>query len=125
MSDGQTIILRPYTIRRAHDLIDRAPDGAILNVKLPRRTVDQNAKMWALLSEISRAKPEGRTLTPDVWKALFLHALDHSIRFEPALDGNGMVPVGFRTSRMSKAQMGDLLEFIAAWGAQHGVQFGE
>jgi len=105
----------------AHRLVDAAPVGSIMEIKPPRRTVSQNDKMWAILTEISAAKPGGRHLTPDVWKALFLHALDHSQRFEEALDGKGMVPVGFRSSRLSKSQMSDLIECIYAYAAEHGV----
>lgn len=122
MSDGHTIILRnDYTRMQAHRLIEKAPAGAVLNVRPARRTSDQNALMWALLSEISRAKPEGRSLTPDVWKALFLHSLDHSQRFEMALDGKGMVPVGFRSSRLSKEQFSALIDTIHEYAARHGV----
>jgi len=120
--DGHTIILRSdYTRMQAHRLIEQAPQGAVLNIRAARRTVDQNALMWALLSEISRAKPEGRTLTPDVWKSLFLHALDHSQRFEMALDGKGMVPVGFRSSRLSKEQFSALIDTIHEYAARHGI----
>ena len=122
MADGQTLILSgKYAIMMAHKVIDAAPPGSVVNIKPPRRTTDQNAKMWAMLSDISRAKPEGRTLTPDVWKALFLHALDHAQRFEMALDGNGMVPVGFRSSKLTKEQMADLITLIEEYGARHGV----
>lgn len=109
----------------AHRMIDVAPAGSTMTVKAPRRTVDQNDKMWAMLTEISAAKPEGRELTPDVWKSLFLHALDHGQRFEMALDGRGMVPVGFRSSKLSKAQMSDLIETINEYAARHGVEFKE
>lgn len=120
MSDGQTIILG-HNRETVHRIIDVAPVGSVVNIKPPRRTADQNARMWAMLSDISRAKPEGRSLSPDVWKSLFLHALDHAQRFEMALDGKGMVPVGFRSSRLSKDQMSDLMEFIADFSARHGV----
>jgi hypothetical protein len=78
-----------------------------------------------MLSDVSRAKPEGRELTPDVWKSLFLHALDHAQRFEMALDGKGMVPVGFRSSRLTKEQMSDLIEMIYEYGARHGVEWSD
>lgn len=120
MSDGQTLILG-HDRSAAHRVIEAAPRGSVVNIKPPRRTLDQNARMWAMLSDISRAKPEGRSLTPDVWKALFLHALDHAQRFEMALDGNGMVPVGFRSSRLTKEQMSDLMQFIEEYAARHGV----
>src|SRR5690348_976958 len=123
---GQTVVLRsPASREGAKRLVDIAPQGAILNIKPATRTKDQNALMWALLSEISRAKPEGRELTPEVWKSLFLHALGHSQRFEMALDGNGVVPVGFRSSRLTKEQMSDLIESIYEYGARHSVKWSD
>lgn len=109
----------------AHRMVETAPTGSVMTIKPPRRTVDQNDLMWALLTKVSAAKPEGRNLTPDVWKALFMHSLDHTQRFEQALDGKGMVPVGFRSSRMTKAQMSDLIETIHEYAARHGVELGE
>ena len=123
MSDGHTFHLRRNR-ETAHRAIDCAPDGSVMTVKPPRRSLDQNALLWVWLSAISIAKPEGRELTPDVWKSLFLHSLDHAQRFEMALDGRGMVPVGFRSSRLSKEQMGELLDFIAEYAARHGVNLG-
>ena len=119
---GQTIVLSsPAKRDGAKRLIDLAPPGAVVNVRKATRTTEQNARMWAMLSEISRAKPEGRELTPEVWKSLFMHALGHTQRFEMAIDGKGMVPVGFRSSRLTKEQMSDLMEIISEYGARHDV----
>jgi hypothetical protein len=126
MSAGQTIRLTNASNRsRAALLCHQAPIGAGLNIRPPSRTGEQNSKFWAMLSDVSRAKPEGRELTPDVWKALFLHSLDHAQRFEMALDGKGMVPVGFRSSRLTKEQMGDLLTVIEEYAARHGIEFSD
>lgn len=97
----------------------------MMTIDPPHRTIPQNALLWVILSDVSRAKPEGRRLTPDVWKALFMHSLDHATRFEMALDGNGMVPVGFRSSRLTKDQMSDLIEEIFRYGSEHGVVWSE
>lgn len=122
---GQTLILAGQPQRAlAHDLIDRAPQGAVVNIREARRTLDQNALLWALLSDLSRAKPEGRAHTPEMWKALAMHACGHAVQFENGLDGQPF-PVGFRSSRLSKAQMSELIEFIIAYGAQHGVVFSD
>ncbi len=121
---GHTVILgsnRDY----AHRLIDKAPAGSVLNVSKPRRTNDQNARLWTILSIISAAKPEGRELTPDIWKCLFMHSLDHEQRFEMALDGKGFVPLGFRTSRMTKDQMSDLFLVIEEYAARNQINLGE
>lgn len=120
---GQTIILAGPSQRAfAKSLIDRAPKDAVVNVREAKRTLDQNAKMWAMLSDISRAAPEGRMWTTDVWKAAFMHALGHEINWQPGLN-NQPFPVGFRTSRLSKEQMGDLITMIQEYGDRHGVQW--
>lgn len=122
---GQTVILRGRSQRDfAKHLIDLAPADAVVNVRAATRSLDQNALMWAALSDISRAKPEGRCHTPEVWKALFMHACGHATRFEMGLNGEPF-PVGFRSSQLSKAQMTDLIEFILAWGTERGVRWSD
>lgn len=122
---GQTVILSgQYQRELAKKLIDRAPPMAVLNIKEANRTTDQNSKLWAMLSDVSRAKPEGRMHTPEIWKALFMSACGHAVQFETGLDG-APFPVGFRSSRLSKSQMGELLEFVGAWGSEHGVQWSD
>lgn len=118
---GQTIILRgPSQRQLAKQLIDKAPIDAVVNVRAAKRTLDQNAKMWAMMSDLSRAKPEGRTHTPEVWKALMMKACGHAVQFEIGLD-NEPFPVGFRSSNLTKAQMIDLIEFAYQYGAENGV----
>lgn len=122
---GQTVILRGDSQREfARHLIGLAPQDAVVNIRAATRTVDQNAKMWALLSDVSRTKPEGRCHTPEVWKALFMHACGHATQFQMGLDGQPF-PVGFRTSKLSKAQMSELIEFILAWGTERGVRWSD
>lgn len=119
----QTVILSDHQQRAiAKHLIDAAPDGGVVTVSGPKRSLDQNAKMHALLSELSRAKPEGRRHTPEVWKALMMNACGHQVQFEHGIDGLPF-PVGFRSSRLTVAQMSDLIEFIHEYGARHSVIF--
>lgn len=121
----QTVILRGDAQRTlAKRLIDAAPVDAVVTVKEGKRTVDQNAKFHAMLSDVSRAKPEGRCHTPEVWKALFLHAAGHAVQFEVGLNGQPF-PIGFRSSRLTKVQMSDVIETIYEYGARHGVMFTE
>lgn len=120
---GQTVILGGAASRAAaKKIIDAAPMGAVCTVRPAKRTADQNAALWAKLSDISRAKPEGRMHTPEVWKCLFMSACGHAVQFESGLDGKPF-PVGFRSSRLSKQEMSDLLEFVTEYGARHGVQW--
>ena len=131
MSAGQTIILG-RTRETAHRIVDVAPAGHVLTVKPPTRSSDQNAKMHAMLSDIARAKPGDRVLTPDQWKCVFMDALARetknaafTARWEPGLDGEGVVNLGYRSSRLNKAEMGELLTFIQAWGDQKGIEWSQ
>jgi len=67
-------------------------------------------------------KPGGRFHTPDTWKALFMHACSHAVQFENGLNGQPF-PIGFRSSRLSKSEMADLITFMLAWGDEQGVQW--
>lgn len=119
---GQTVILSTERSRQvAKSLIDRAPPRAIVNVRESKRTIEQNSKLWAMLSDIARAKPEGRHLPAEIWKCLFMAACGHKVRFEPGLDGEGVVPMLFKSSRLTKAEMSDLIECMSEYGARHGV----
>ena len=121
MSAGQTVRLVGEVQRAlAKRLIDQAPPRAIVNIRPETRTNEQNALLWSLLSEVSRAKPDGRLHTPDVWKALFMSACGHAVQFEVGLDGHPF-PLGFRSSRLNKQQMSDLVEFILQYCAEKGV----
>ena len=123
---GQTIRLTGVGARAmAHRWVDIAPQGAVLNIREATRTVEQNAKLWAMLSDVSRAKPQGRVLPPEIWKCLFMASLGHQCRFEPSLDGAGVVPIGFKSSRLTKAEMSDLIESVYAFGAEHGVEWSD
>lgn len=120
---GQTIILRGDSQRAlARSLIDKAPQDAVVNIREANRTLDQNALLWSLLSDVSRAKPAGRKMIPELWKSVFMAACGHAVQFETGLDGQPF-PVGFRSSRLTKPQMTDLIDFILAWGAENGVRF--
>lgn len=123
---GQTIILRGPSQRAfAKRLVDAAPADAVVNVREATRSTDQNARMWAMLSDVSRAKPEGRRWTPETWKAAFMHALGHQVQFCEGLDGAGPFPLGFRSSRLSKREMAALITCIAEYGDRHGVEWSE
>lgn len=123
---GQTIILRGDAQRAlAKRLIDAAPVDAVMNIAAASRTNDQNAKMHAMISDVARAKPEGRIYSPLIWKALFMSEAGFKPTFERSLSGEGIVPIGFKSSRLTKAEFSDLIEVIYAYGAEHGVVWSE
>lgn len=118
------------TLRTADDTriakvwIDRAPAGTRVEFKAPKRSLDQNSKMWAMLTDVAMQVPwHGLKLTTEDWKLIFLDGLKRELRIVPNLDGDGFVQLGRSSSDLTKEEMTDLLELIAAWGAKHGVRF--
>ncbi len=102
-----------------------APDGYRVTVSPPLRSKDQNDKMWAMLEDVARARPEGRQWPPETWKAAFMHFLGHQIIFAEGLDDTGPFPVGFRSSKLKVRQMIDLITCITEYGDRHGVEWRE
>lgn len=126
MSGGQTVILaNPSNRDFAKHLIDIAPDRAVVNIRESNRTLDQNAKMWAMISDVSRAKPEGRVLRSEQWKSAFMSALGHEVQWLNGIDGHPPFPDDLRSSRLTKAEMSDLIEFIYEYGSRHNVKWSE
>jgi hypothetical protein len=111
--------------QNAIEAIRNAEPMSVVNVSEPKRSIDQNALMWSMLTDIAKAKPEGRNWTVETWKAAFLHSLGHQVMFAEGLDGSGPFPVGFRSSNLKVKQMTDLIDCISEYGARHGVQFKE
>lgn len=109
---------------KATDWIKRAPVNTRVMFKGPVRTLDQNSLMWKLLTHLSvQLVWHNQRYSPDDWKDYMMHALKRA-RWMPDEDG-GMVPVGMRTSDLSKEDMSSLIELIYAFGARHEVNFGE
>ena len=117
------LILRNDDIRtRAKRWISALPDGTRVTFQEPKRSIPQNSKLWAMLTDIAKQKEHfGQRYTPDDWKKIILHALGREARFVPALDGQGFIPLGQSSSDLSKAEMSEMIEFINFWGAENGI----
>jgi hypothetical protein len=105
----------------AKRLIDEAPDGYIMDIRERTRTDEQNKILHALIDDIRAQVPGADEWTKEEWKLRFLHALRNETRFLPELDGNGVFPIGQRTSALGKSQFSALLEIVFEWGARNGV----
>lgn len=121
------LILANQTVRdRAIAWIKKLPDGTRVTFQEAKRTNEQNDRMWAMLTDVAtQATLGGEKYRPEDWKCIFMHALDHEQIWLPALEGTAKLSVGFSSSRLSKREMSDLMELIAAWGTQHGVRFND
>ena len=108
---------------KAIDWIAKAPKDTRVEFKGPKRTLPQNDKMWAMLTDISRqVEWYGQKLTPDDWKDMMTASL-RKARIVPAIDGNGFVQLGLHTSDFDKEEMANMIELLLCFAAERGVVF--
>lgn len=111
----------------------RVLDGEDFDVEVrePKRTLDSNACMWATLADIARQVEWPHTkggewqiglMDSDSWKAVLTAAFEQETKQAQGI-GGGTVMLGARTSQYSRRKMGELLEFVHAWGAEKGVKW--
>ncbi len=109
---------------RVARIIAAAPFGSRVEIKAVKRTLPQNDRFWAMLSDVAQQLPwHGVTLRPDDWKLIFLDALKRELRMVPNIDGSGFVNLGRSSSDLTKHEMTDLIELMFKFGAEHGVKF--
>lgn len=111
---------------RAATYVAKAPWGTRIEFKAAKRSLPQNDRLWAMLSDVAVQLPwHGVKLTPNDWKLVFLDALKRELRMVPNIDGTGFVNLGRSSSDLTKAEMTDLIELIAEFGSRHNVHFNE
>lgn len=109
----------------AKRLIDGAPDGDFVSLSAPTRSLEQNAKLWPMLDDLIAQVERLSTYSADDLKLRFLNALGVEMRFLPTLEGEGMFPVGLRSSTLTKDQFSALIELLYEYGARHGVHWSD
>ena len=130
MSRHIVVLVNDRLRAKAVEYVQKARPGSRVEFKGPKRSVDQNAKMWACLSDIARQiQWHGLWLTADDWKLMFLDALKRvqheELRLVPNLDLTGFVNLSTSTSDLDKEEMADLITLMLAWGDQHEVFWSE
>lgn len=109
----------------AKHLIDAAPADYVMKLAKETRRDIQNRKLWPMIADLQRQVPELASYSADDTKLRFLNALGVEMRFLPTLEGEGMFPVGLRSSTLTVAQFAALIELLYAYGAERGVRWSE
>lgn len=123
MARALAIIYDEKDRQRVIDWIKLAPIETRVEIKGPKRTLSQNDRMWAMLTDIVVQKKtiNGQTFKADEWKAIFMEALGREQPALPTLDGRSFFSIGHSSSSLEKSEMSDLIEFMFAWGAENDV----
>lgn len=113
--------------RRAIQAVQEAPEGFAVTISEPTRSLEQNSALWRILQAFAdqlQWPVNGKLewLVAEEWKDILSAAFQReSVRLAAGLDG-GMVMLGRRTSKFSKRQFSDFLEFLNATAAARGVE---
>ena len=98
-----------------------------LEIKQATRSTEQNSLFWSLLGDLSRQcewAVDGQMvkLSPEDVKNILTASLKRHQRMARGIDG-GLVILGQSTSRMTVAEMAELIELGHCFGNQHGVRW--
>ncbi len=120
------VLVDPPRIANCIDAVRKAQLGSRVSIQPPRRTLDQNAKMHAMIRDISQKRQHaGRWLPPRLWLALFMSGVGQKMEFLPALEGDGVVAVSPSSTSLSISDCSDLIELMYARGAEWGIRWSE
>ena len=112
--------------QRAIEAVTNAPDGFIVEVKEPTRSLDQNAAQWPILDAFSEQLvwPVNGIMckmTPEEWKDVLTAAFQNETApLAMGLTG-GVVMLGMRTSKMSSKVFSEWLDFLNHVAADRDV----
>jgi hypothetical protein len=107
---------------KACQAINEAPEGWVMRLTEPTRSLEANALLHAELQEVAeRVKWAGERRTTEDWKRLltcaWMRATGRNATLLPAVDGNGFDVLYRRTSTMTKTEMSELIEYVRSWKA--------
>jgi len=133
----QTLRIRCYSPVQAHKALLTqiwphlknclmAGHRMVIEVKPEKRSLAENAMLHALLTQISKqVEWAGKKRDTETWKRLltaaWCRARNEHIEILPAVDGHGVDIVFRRTSELSRAECAELIEYVLAWAAEHGI----
>lgn len=111
--------------RRALACVQGAPDGYMVAVREPPRSLSQNAAQWPILQAFADqltwpVNGVQQRLSPDDWKDVLSAAFKREHRIAEGLNG-GHVFLGMRTSGMTKPEFSAWLDFLHSVASERGV----
>lgn len=125
MSDDKRVFFLAHDQARrgVMEFAFQAPVGWKVTFEPAKRSGEQNDRLHAMLGEIAdRCDWAGRKWDIETWKRLFVAAWDRATKqpvvLLPALDDHGVDVVFRRTSKLSRRECAELMDYIEAWAAE-------
>ena len=124
MGRALLVLWNDATRAKAIDWIRRAPPETRVTFQGPKRTLSQNDRMWAMLTDLSEQLLwHGQRLSTEDWKQVMLASLKQEMRLVPNIHGDGFVQLGRSSSDLSREEMADLMTIMEAFAARYDVKF--
>ena len=117
------MILSPHNRNLAREMVDNAPDGHILEVRPPKRSLDSNRYYWAVLGDISEQVVPGKAYEPSIWHE-YLRALFLPERMVELPDGS-LKMLEPSTSELNQSSFSEYVEKVVMWALQNDVKFSD
>ena len=117
------MILSPHNRNVAREMVDNAPDGHILEVRPPKRSLDSNRYYWAVLGDISEQVVPGRSYEPSVYHEYF-RTLFLPERMVELPDGS-LKMLEPSTSELNQSSFSEYVEKVVMWALQNDVRFSD
>jgi hypothetical protein len=101
----------------------------VMEIKAADKSRDQEQKYHAMISEIAtQAQHMGSKWDAESWKRLLVDQFCKDTGLKtgaviPNLAGDGIVQLGMQTRNFTKEQASEFVEWLHAWGAEHGVTY--
>lgn len=116
------IVATEFDREKLFKWVSRVPLGWMVEFRKDKRTNDQNAKCWAMWSDLSdQVVWHGLKLSKENWKDVLTAALKNQ-DVVPGIQG-GFVALGHSTRAFTKEEMSMLIELTFAFGSEHGVKW--
>jgi hypothetical protein len=129
----QTYILHGERDREfAIKAVARAPLGLAVVIDHPKRTIEQNKRLWSMLGAIAKSDLvfDGEPLTDEGWKdvlgSAWLKARGRETgRLRKGLEGEPVVIGGFSSSKLTTRDFAEFCDSILAFIDTNGVVWAE
>jgi hypothetical protein len=119
-------LVHPEARALATEAVRAAPEGYVVRVSEPTRSLEQNSAQWPILQAFADQLEwpvNGRMtkLSPDDWKDILTAAFGREQRIAEGL-GGGYVFLGMRTRELSKERFSEWIDFLKATAVERGVE---
>ena len=102
-----------------------------LEIKDASKSREQEEKYHAMIGEIAKqAQHLGAKWDEEDWKRMLVWQFckesgQNEGKIVPSLDGTGIVQLGQQTRKFTKQQASEFVEWLHAWGAEHGITYSQ